>query len=98
MIPARLPLAIFHPQWKGGADVTLEQIIRALGGNAAVAKWCGCEVSAVSNWKTRGLPKGRQVDLMAMAKNRRIPLTLEQLAAADAMRGRIGRCRRGCAA
>lgn len=65
--------------------MTLDKIIKGLGGNAAVAAWCGVAVAAVSNWKTRGLPPGRQLDLFRMAKAKRNPLTLEQLAAADAL-------------
>jgi hypothetical protein len=33
------------------------QIIDSLGGTTAVAKLCGITVSAVSQWRTNGIPK-----------------------------------------
>jgi hypothetical protein len=66
--------------------VTLDQIIEALGGQAAVAEALGCGVSTISNWKARGLPPGRHTDLLLLAKKRLVPLTLEHILALPSSR------------
>ena len=60
----------------------LDRIIHLLGGEAAVAAACGCGAPAISNWKKRGLPKSRWVDLVALAQRLGKMLTLEQVAMA----------------
>ena len=59
--------------------MNLENIINRLGGEAVIAAGLGCGVSAVSNWKARGLPKGRVVDLLGFARSRGVALTLDEL-------------------
>ncbi len=66
--------------------MTLEQIIEALGGPAAVAEALGCGVSTISNWKARGLPPGRHRDLLLLAKKRHVRLTLAQVLALPSSR------------
>jgi transposase len=66
--------------------MTLNQIIEALGGEAEVAKALGCGLSAISNWKARGLPPGRQTQLLMLAKKRRVRLTLAQIVALPSSR------------
>jgi hypothetical protein len=61
--------------------VTLPELIELLGGEAAVAAECGCSLAAVCNWKARGLPKGRCLDLGLMAKRRGLRLCAEGIAA-----------------
>jgi hypothetical protein len=60
---------------------SLDQIIDDLGGEGAVAERLGCGRSAISNWKVRGLPKGRWIDLVDMAAgmNLTVPITLEDV-------------------
>lgn len=36
-----------------------QHIIEQLGGTAAVARLCAVKMSAVSQWKTNGIPKAR---------------------------------------
>jgi DNA-binding transcriptional regulator YdaS (Cro superfamily) len=47
---------------------SLDQLISALGGETAVADKLGVGPSAVSNWKARGLPKSRWVDLVMLGR------------------------------
>lgn len=47
---------------------TLDEILDALGGESAVAGMLGCGPSSISNWKARGLPKARWVDLVILAR------------------------------
>ena len=60
---------------------TLDEILNVLGGESAVATLLGCGPSSVSNWKTRGLPKGRWVDLVTLGAQRgvRPPITLNEV-------------------
>lgn len=60
---------------------SLDEILDALGGESAVATMLGCGPSSVSNWKTRGLPKGRWVDLVTLGAERGIrpAITLEEV-------------------
>ena len=65
---------------------SLDEILDALGGESAVATMLGCGPSSVSNWKSRGLPKGRWVDLVTLGAERgvRPPITLEEVRQAAA--------------
>ena len=47
---------------------SLDEILVALGGESRVATLLGCGPSSVSNWKARGLPKGRWVDLVTLGR------------------------------
>ena len=49
----------------------------------------GCGPSSVSNWKSRGLPKGRWVDLVTLGAERgvRPPITLAEVRRAAAAIG-----------
>lgn len=60
---------------------TLDNILDLLGGDAAVALSLGCGQPAISNWKSRGVPKGRWVDLVMLGAERKIepPITLQQV-------------------
>ena len=60
---------------------TLDEILDVLGGESAVASLLGCGPSSVSNWKQRGLPKGRWVDLVMLGaeKGIRPPITLDEV-------------------
>lgn len=64
------------------ASMTLDQIIDALGGTDEVAAECDCGPPALSNWKARGIPKARWVDLVTMAKRKGVKLSLDDVAAA----------------
>jgi DNA-binding transcriptional regulator YdaS (Cro superfamily) len=68
---------------------TLDEILDALGGESAVAGLLGCGPSSVSNWKTRGLPKGRWVDLVTLGREHgvRPPITLDEVRQAAAAIG-----------
>lgn len=59
-------------------------ILDHLGGDAAVAKDLNCGVSAISNWKVRGIPPGRKFDLLALSQAKGIHLTVADIEAADA--------------
>jgi len=60
---------------------SLDEILDVLGGESAVASLLGCGPSSVSNWKARGLPKGRWVDLVTLGaeKGIRPPITLDEI-------------------
>lgn len=45
-----------------------------------MAEECGCTLAAVCNWKARGLPKGRCLDLGLMAKRRGLRICAEAIA------------------
>jgi DNA-binding transcriptional regulator YdaS (Cro superfamily) len=65
---------------------SLDEILDVLGGESAVASLLGCGPSSVSNWKSRGLPKGRWVDLVMLGaeKGVRPPITLDEVRQAAA--------------
>lgn len=67
---------------------TLDQLLDLLGGDATVAKDLGCGQPAISNWKARGVPKGRWVDLVMLGAAKRIdpPITLEEVQNASGAR------------
>ena len=60
---------------------SLDEILAVLGGESAVAGMLGCGPSSVSNWKSRGLPKGRWVDLVTLGRERgvRPAITLDEV-------------------
>ena len=67
---------------------SLDQILAALGGERAVADMLGVGPSSVSNWKARGLPKARWVDLVMLGREAgvRPVITLDEVRrAADAI-------------
>ena len=66
---------------------SLDEILDVLGGESAVAGQLGCGPSSVSNWKTRGLPKGRWVDLVTLGRERgvRPPISLDEVRQAAAV-------------
>jgi len=68
---------------------SLDEILDALGGESAVATMLGCGPSSVSNWKSRGLPKVRWVDLVTLGAERgvRPPITLSEVRQAAAAIG-----------
>ncbi len=68
---------------------SLDEILDALGGESAVATMLGCGPSSVSNWKSRGLPKGRWVDLVTLGRERgvRPPISLDEVRQAAAAIG-----------
>ena len=65
----------------------LNAILDDLGGDAAVAAHLGLGQPAISNWKSRGVPKGRWVDLIDMAGALDKPLTIEEIRSASAAIG-----------
>lgn len=64
--------------------LTLDQILDSLGGETAVAGLLRCGPSAITNWKNRGVPRGRWVDLVDIANERSISLTIDDVRKADA--------------
>lgn len=66
---------------------TLDKILEALGGEAPVAEKLGCGQSAISNWKSRGVPKGRWVDLVMLGAHQQVepPITLDEVRQASAV-------------
>jgi DNA-binding transcriptional regulator YdaS (Cro superfamily) len=68
---------------------SLDEILDALGGESAVATMLGCGPSSVSYWKSRGLPKGRWVDLVTLGAERGIrpPISLSEVRQAAAAIG-----------
>lgn len=64
--------------------MSLENILNILGGDTSVAKDLGCGVSAISNWKTRGIPPGRKFDLLALAEKKEVKLTIFEIETANA--------------
>jgi len=63
----------------------LNAILDDLGGDAAVAAYLRVGQPAISNWKARGVPKGRWVDLIGMAGTLGKELTIEEVRAASAL-------------
>lgn len=61
----------------------LDTILENLGGDKSVAEKLGCGVSAISNWKVRGIPTGRKFDLLALAERAKVVLTITDVEAAD---------------
>lgn len=61
----------------------LDLIIDKLGGEASVARELRCGVSAISNWKARGIPPGRRFDLLALAERKRVELTIPDVEEAN---------------
>jgi hypothetical protein len=57
--------------------MTLDALIDLLGGDAAVARICGCGQPAVSNWRKRGLPPRRMIQLARAAERKGVPLCLK---------------------
>jgi hypothetical protein len=62
---------------------TIDTILESLGGEAAVARSLQLGVSAISNWKVRGIPPGRKYDLLALAERHEIALSIADIEAAD---------------
>lgn len=63
------------------ADMSVEKLIEDLGGTGAVAAGIGAELNTVSNWRTRGIPAGRWLAIVALAKKRGVRgVTFERLA------------------
>lgn len=56
--------------------VACPHVIDLLGGPARVARDLGHKPPVVSNWKLRGVPKSRLLDVWAYAARRGIDLTL----------------------
>lgn len=62
--------------------MNLDEIILLFGGESALASALGCGPSTISNWKQRGVPKGRWVDLVELAALRGARLSIEQVRSA----------------
>ena len=60
----------------------LDDILEQLGGEKEVAAFMRCTAPAISNWKARGIPKGRWVDLVKMAEVKAVKLELADVEAA----------------
>lgn len=61
------------------------QIIRSLGDTAEVAAALGLNLQTVSNWKLRGFPRSRLLDVMELAREAGRPeITVEVVRAAAA--------------
>lgn len=60
----------------------LDDILERLGGDGEVAAFMRITAPAISNWKSRGIPKGRWVDLIRMAEAKAVPLELSDVEAA----------------
>jgi hypothetical protein len=54
-----------------------EQLIETLGGNVAVAALCGRSPSAVSRWRSNGIPSRFWPRLVRAALRRDVPIDLE---------------------
>jgi hypothetical protein len=69
--------------------MTSAEIIMALGNTGQVAKALGVSLAAVSNWKARGIPHSRGLDVAQMAwQLGRTQITPDAIRAASA--GRAG--------
>lgn len=68
-----------------GMTRSLDKILEVLGGEAPVAEKLGCGQSAVSNWKKRGVPKGRWVDLVMLGEHQKVDpaITLDEVRVAS---------------
>lgn len=66
---------------------TADQIIEALGGTGSVAKKLNVSLPAVSNWRARGLPPGRGLDIAELARELRSDVTVEEIRAATIQGG-----------
>lgn len=61
----------------------LETILERFGGDKSVAEKLSCGVSAISNWKVRGIPTGRKFDLLALAERAGLALAISDIEAVD---------------
>lgn len=59
--------------------MTLDALIELLGGDAAVARLCRCQQSAVSNWRRRGLPPRRAIQLLRAAERKGVAVCLKDI-------------------
>jgi hypothetical protein len=65
------------------AGMTAAEIIIALGDTADVAAMLGDSLSTVSNWKLRGIPRSRQLDVLEVAHRKRMAfITVDVIRAA----------------
>jgi hypothetical protein len=68
--------------------MTLNELIDLLGGDAAVARICRIGPSAVSNWRLRGVPAARCIQLARAAERKGVAICLKDLPPVS--RGRQG--------
>lgn len=62
---------------------SLDDILHQLGGERPVAEFIGCGQPAISNWKSRGVPRGRWIDLIDMAQSLGVPLSIDEIRVAS---------------
>lgn len=82
---------------KAESRLTLDEILLILGGDGAVAAHLGCGQPAISNWKARGVPPRRQLDLVDLSRRMNVHdvITLEEVrAASDEIADKITNIRR----
>jgi Putative antitoxin of bacterial toxin-antitoxin system, YdaS/YdaT len=59
--------------------MTLNELVDLLGGDVVVAALCRCSQSAVSNWRQRGVPPRRAIQLALLAERQGIEVCLHDL-------------------
>jgi hypothetical protein len=61
----------------------LDTILDRLGGKATVAAALGCGRSAFSNWKTRGISQSGKFQILSLAEQLGVPLTISDIERVD---------------
>lgn len=56
-----------------------DEIIDSFGGVSALAELLGMSASGIRNWPERGIPKGRGLQLLRLARERGVRLTEDEL-------------------
>lgn len=61
-------------------------IVERLGGAEALAARFNITLKAIEMWEKRGVPRTRAVELLLLAKERRVKLTIDELRSTQSQR------------
>lgn len=71
--------AFVAPRQDHGAPPDAHSVITALGGCGVIARICDCGLSTVHMWSQNGIPLRRALQLRDYARQRQIPVSLDDL-------------------
>lgn len=61
-------------------------IVERLGGREWLAERFGITRKAIEQWEKRGVPRSRQIELLLLAKERRVKLSIDELLSTQSQR------------